>query len=299
MDRLRAGHTETSVRRVSESKEATPGVVVGAAVASALGLFAFNLSTQPLYFAIERNMGATAALASGAIFSELGLFAPLVPLVLLYRLDPKRSFGLRRPRVQPTLAALLATVGGGVLVDQVMFLTLQAFPDWRSGNLEAVGRTISEAGLGGALALLIPLALMPALIEEALCRGILLRGLQTRYPSGWVPLLVTALYFGSLHFDPLHISAALLMGLLLGWIALRTGSLWPPVLCHLLNNAISLLTPALGGPDLPAVLNRGHSLWVVVLGGAALILGCVWLFRATKPSSSWLVGSVESTTEGE
>ena len=285
-------------------REPTPGLAVAAALAAGFGLFALNIFTQPVYLWIERVWGPATALGFGATCAELGLFIPLVALVLFARLDLKSTFGLRRPPLAATLAAIVATVGGGVLVDQAMFLTLQLVPDWRSGNLEVVGRTISEAGLVGALLLLVPLALLPAIVEESLCRGILLRGLQARYPSGWIPLVVTALFFGSLHFDPLHVSAAVLMGLLLGWVALRTGSIWPPVACHLVNNAISLLTPALGGPDLGDVLARGHSPLVVGGGALALLAGIIGIWRVTRPSLSALIGARHEilppdTDEGE
>jgi membrane protease YdiL (CAAX protease family) len=271
---------------VNDRQEVTPVLAMLAALAALAGLVVSNLVTQPLYRAVEQGLGATAALGFGALTSEVGLLVPLVAVIIVARLDPRSALGLRRPRSRPMVAALLAVVGGGVIVDQVMFAVLALLPHWRGGNLDVVGRLIAGAGPLGSLALVVPLAVVPAMVEEALCRGVVLRGLQRWFRTDWVPVLASALFFGALHFDPLHVLGAVLMGLLLGWIAVRTGSIWPPVLCHLVNNAISLLSPALGGPSLPDVLDHGHSWPVLGTALVALGAGLIWLQREAREMMS-------------
>jgi membrane protease YdiL (CAAX protease family) len=243
-----------------------------------------NVAAYPVYVAVESTWGDAAALGFGAFVSELGLFVPLVVVVVLFKLDRMQTFGLRRPRLRPMAAALAATIGAGLVVDELMFLVLRFKPEWRGGNLEAVGEIISEAGLPMVVALLLPLALLPSLVEELLCRGILLRGILKEYPS-WIALGVSSVFFGALHMDPLHATAATMMGLVLGWIALRTGSLWPPVFCHLVNNAISLLTPMLSSTGLREVLYQGHSTAVTAGGVTALLGGLFGLWWTTRGQS--------------
>jgi membrane protease YdiL (CAAX protease family) len=254
-----------------------------AAFAAVWGLILVNGLAGPL-FAWLSAAGASLALQLGAnaLVSEIGLTLPLVAVLVYYRIDLREGLGLGRFRLGPTLWSLLTIAGAGVLLDELMHLAVTALPSLRSGGLDAVGSAIASATIVESLILLVPLALLPGLCEEALCRGLVLRGLLTRFQSsrGWVAILLSALFFGLLHIDRLHAPIAALMGLVLGFIALRTGSLWAPIICHVVNNAVSLLTPALGGPSLSQVLDQGHSLPFVALGAAAFAAGIVGLSRS-------------------
>jgi sodium transport system permease protein len=85
---------------------------------------------------------------------------------------------------------------------------------------------------------------MPAITEELAFRGYILTGLRRSYSEG-TSIVLSALLFGILHvlislFQQLF--GATLLGLVLGLIAFRTGSLWPGVLFHFINNALGVLT---------------------------------------------------------
>ena len=81
------------------------------------------------------------------------------------------------------------------------------------------------------------LAVMPALGEELLCRGVLQRSIRTP----WVAILVSAVFFAGLHFDPLHVAGVLPLGFYLAWLGHRTGSVWVPVTAHFANNLAATL----------------------------------------------------------
>ena len=252
------------------------------AVVSASGLVALNLLAWPLLGRLGADsLSPAGRLALGAVLAEVGLLLPLLAILGGARLGLRESLGLARPRALPTAAALLAVLGGGVLLDELMFLAVQALPWLRSPALDEVGRTLAGAGPAAALALLVPLAVGPALVEEALCRGAVQRGLARGLP-GWLAVVASSLYFGALHLDRLHAPTAFLMGLLLGLIALRTGSVWPAVAAHFVNNVVSVLSPALGGPSLPEVLDRGHGPGLVAAGLAATAVGLACLLWTTR-----------------
>ena len=96
-----------------------------------------------------------------------------------------------------------------------------------------VTRMINDLGPYGVLLLL---ALLPALCEETLCRGFLLAGLRAH---GRLALAVgaSAILFGILHLDPSRLLTTTLLGALLAVVVLRSGSLFPAITLHLLNNA--------------------------------------------------------------
>ena len=93
---------------------------------------------------------------------------------------------------------------------------------------------------GPILTTLISVALFAPFFEEWLCRGMVLRGLLTRMrPS--MAIAISALFFAVLHMNPWQALPAFIIGLLLGWVYYRTGSLKLTMLMHCVNNTVSLL----------------------------------------------------------
>ena len=86
-------------------------------------------------------------------------------------------------------------------------------------------------------------AVMPALVEEWLCRGVLWQAIRPATNRN-IAILSTALPFAFMHVLGgtfiLEVPHRFVMGLLLGWLRARTGSLWPCVLAHFLHNAIAI-----------------------------------------------------------
>ena len=85
---------------------------------------------------------------------------------------------------------------------------------------------------------------MPAVAEELFFRGLVLSGLQRL--GSFRAVVISALLFGIFHVatgSMLMVERLLpstFLGLLLGWIAVRTGSLWPGVIVHALHNGFML-----------------------------------------------------------
>ena len=94
------------------------------------------------------------------------------------------------------------------------------------------------------LILVFAVAVLPALFEEWVCRGVLWAALR-RITGPRMTILLTAGLFGLLHglngAGFLEAPTRFVMGLALGWLRLRTGSLWPPIALHFVNNALALL----------------------------------------------------------
>lgn len=86
--------------------------------------------------------------------------------------------------------------------------------------------------------LYITVAIVPALAEEFAFRGFVLNYLRKYSDS--LAILVSAILFGLLHGNFTQIPFAILVGLVLGLIAVKTNSLLPGIIIHFLNNAISV-----------------------------------------------------------
>lgn len=82
-------------------------------------------------------------------------------------------------------------------------------------------------------------ALVPAICEEILYRGFALRLLQ-RTKTIWVSILITGIIFGLYHLRLSQFIPLALIGIFLGWITVRSGSIIPAVIAHFVNNAFSV-----------------------------------------------------------
>jgi membrane protease YdiL (CAAX protease family) len=116
------------------------------------------------------------------------------------------------------------------------------------------------------------MGLAPALGEELLFRGFVLRLLASRWP-GWVAVLGSAALFGAAHLDPVHGAAAFVLGGYLAAVAERAGSLRPALLCHATNNTLAVagtagLLPELGETGSPAQVAAAFALAALCLAGA-------------------------------
>lgn len=88
---------------------------------------------------------------------------------------------------------------------------------------------------GALLLAFLQLCVAAPLAEELVFRGAILGALE---PFGTAGILLQAVIFAALHGSALQRLYALVLGLLLGWLARRTKSVWPGAVVHCLNNGI-------------------------------------------------------------
>lgn len=79
------------------------------------------------------------------------------------------------------------------------------------------------------------------IVEEILFRGIIMHGLMRNYRS-WYAILLSGILFSAYHLNPWQMSYTFFLGLLLGWIMVKTRSLPFAILVHALNNLLVLLS---------------------------------------------------------
>ena len=100
-----------------------------------------------------------------------------------------------------------------------------------------------DGGLAAIVAGFLIVAAAP-LSEELFFRGFMYGGLRRRLPV-WAAAGVSGIVFGLVHYtgpDSIGVVPQLaVLGILLAWLYERTGSLWPPILLHLLNNSLALV----------------------------------------------------------
>lgn len=141
------------------------------------------------------------------------------------------------------------------------------------------------------LSVILLMAALPAVCEELAFRGFIFGGL-VRNNSPVRAVLVTAFMFGISHGILQQSISASIMGVLLGWVALRTGSVLPGILIHFGNNALSVSINRIAELNLPMLSEliqldvatgsaEYHLFWTVC---AAFVSVCcvVGIYRTTE-----------------
>jgi len=165
---------------------------------------------------------------------ELGtVLVPAVVYALGAELDLRQAFALRWARPSAMLAGVV--VAAGMCAAGTVILRLQeAFAPISTTDRVAWEALFDEASAAPIVAV-VALAIAPAVAEEALFRGVLLHRLQREFGrSGAV--IVGALLFGLFHRSGYRFFAQALLGLLLGWLVIRSSSLVPAIVGHLAYN---------------------------------------------------------------
>ena len=104
-----------------------------------------------------------------------------------------------------------------------------------------------EKAFGSVLGL-VSVGILAPIAEEFLFRGAVLSSLLKWKPAEgkpWLAVLLSAVLFSVMHINPAQMPGAFMLGLLLGWICYRTGSLLPGIVIHVLNNSLACIVVAL------------------------------------------------------
>ncbi len=81
-------------------------------------------------------------------------------------------------------------------------------------------------------------AVLPAICEEFLHRGIVLQG--TKHAGFTKSIIISSVLFGLMHLNISQVSYAIVLGLIMGFASVVAKSIWVPIIMHFTNNFISV-----------------------------------------------------------
>ncbi len=151
------------------------------------------------------------------------------------------------------LAALLAVAS--TLAAALMLETVNHFLPEMSETWKNAMKMLMDAPLWITL---LSTCVFAPIFEEWMCRGIILRGLlnhrrkdkngrEQRGLSPALAIVISALFFATIHGNLWQGITAFLLGCLLGYVYYRTGSLRLTILMHFCNNFLSAMLARFGG----------------------------------------------------
>lgn len=127
-----------------------------------------------------------------------------------------------------------------------------------------------EGSSGGDLLFnLLIMALIPAIGEEFIFRGILQKALTRWFRNAWLALLLASVIFSAIHLQFYGFLPRLVLGLLLGYVFMVSGRLWLSILIHFVNNGTMVVAYWLFNNEYisaePESIGNYNDNWVVVL----------------------------------
>lgn len=230
----------------------------------------------------------TALLASSTVQCVVAFCLPAWIAAKWASPTPRRFLGLEQ-RCEPRAYAGVVIVYILALPAMNQIIAWNAdlhFPQWAAGiektlrsweetNGAVAAKILDTKTFGQMLATVSVVGLLTGFSEEVLFRGALQRIFAKSGISATAAVWIAAFIFSAIHFQFFGFVPRLLMGAFFGFTFIWTGSLWPAVLAHAINNsAVVIFTWAHGGLDTNAldqvgVADNGSIPWAAILSALA------------------------------
>lgn len=193
-------------------------------------MFLFIQVVVTSLFSLANSLLGQSKLSTGMYIASLSLFSLVVIVVFAWcRWTPvNRKYMRSRPWVVLIWSALAAL--GAILPSLWLQDVLPELPNFIEDEFEDI---LSNRWGYFAVGLFAPIA------EEFVFRGAALRALLNGTRKPWVAIILSALLFSLAHLNPAQMLHAFLVGLLLGWMYWRTGSIIPGIVYHWVNNTVA------------------------------------------------------------
>ncbi len=208
----------------------------------------------------------------------------IVAFAAIYKSRP-RDFGYRKVKVRYLFIALALAFG--------LLFSLNWVNGWFVELLSLLGYTAPESALpsaagAGFFGVLLVVAVLPALCEETIFRGIILDGVKD---IGTVAAcLLGGLLFSVFHQSPTQTIYQFICGAAFTLLAIRADSIWPAILIHFVNNAVIIFDYKF---DFLSKVSSGGAIAIYVISAVCLAASLVYLIFFDKKTNRKKEGAIK------
>lgn len=246
-----------------------------------------------LFFVLSALVSLLAALAlvgvsgfyASVIVSEVAVFA-LIPFLLRQFFDTGWSTWTRRPEVGWTfwMWCLAAVVSFAVVQSNLPVLLDRIWPIPQE-QFEFFRKNLAAGSVLEFLMLLGVAAIVPGICEELAFRGLIQTGLRRSFGTNHAIIWGGAM-FALLHLNPWNFVGLWTFGALLGYLRERTGSIYPSIVAHIVNNSLALVMFAMQRPEDWETPPEFLPWYAVLPAGGLLVYAVIKLHRVTALSAA-------------
>lgn len=212
-------------------------VLTAVLCAGALGIVLLtNLLDEVMAVARKPGDSPMAYLAIMATLFGLALLAAAIS-VLRFGKTAGWLLGFRRASVEWWLGAMVGMVVLSFLLAAIAAPLLERLTGLpaKMSTTDIVAQLLTSTWL--ALAATLVISVLAPVVEEVIFRGVIYGWLIGRF-SRWTAIIGSAIPFGIAHGEPVHMLTAGILGLWLGFVRWRCGSIWPCIFAHIVNNTV-------------------------------------------------------------
>jgi membrane protease YdiL (CAAX protease family) len=208
--------------------------------------------------------------------NQLTLGALTLGAALLSPIAFRDRLGLRSGQLPAWSWLLMAAATPVVGITTSIFMNL--FTTDRGEHMEMLQRIFRAHSGPFFLVMTFLIGALPGLCEELLFRGYMQTRLLARFPA-WLAIGVSALAFAAAHMEPLHAIGVFPLGVWLGIVAWRSGTIWPAMLAHAFNNSFAVvltrMQPQEGASMADQMIAGFLLLTALVVSTICFVISCV------------------------
>lgn len=224
-----------------------------------------------------------------ALSSILIFFLPaFIFAIIVYGGRATSFLGLKPAQLKPMyiLAIVLIIVAFPFVFWLGEVNQLIPLPKWM-GDMEQeatkqMQQFLKARNAGEVLLNVIIIALLPAIGEEVCFRGALQRIMIHITRNAWTGIVITSILFSALHLQFQGFLPRMFLGMILGAIYWYSGSLWPSILAHFVNNAIQVIVVSYA----PQYIDKNPPVPVFLAAFSGLLVwGILYVFKTISKVS--------------
>ena len=196
----------------------------------------------------DEFFGYALSLAAYCVF--LGI--PCVILMSLLKAPSPVAFPLHRPKPDILVCAVLISLGMRIVGSMVTGYFSAVFEGFTGLTPEAPA-SMPPQSTAAYFIYFLSVAVAPAILEEAMFRGVIMQSLR-RFGDSFA-VVASSVLFALAHGNLVQGPYSFTLGLLIGYFVVITGSLWAGIAIHFVNNFIALVLERMMSTLSPDIFN--------------------------------------------
>ena len=181
----------------------------------------------------KTNIGSHITMVQNLILSQSMIFVPTIIYILISKCDLRETLRLKKTH----WLAIIIVPAFVVALEPLMTLINAISLLWvESATTELATGLVSNHKLWVSTLLM---AVTPGIVEELAYRGVIMG--SYRYGSRLAAIIIGGIMFGAMHMNFNQMAYAMVLGMMLGFLAEATGSIFTTMYAHFCFNEISVI----------------------------------------------------------